>query len=359
MIVTKNIRFAVLLTFVLFGCKSEQIDEQPIRLGPVVKFEQPLNNTSIQRGQIFTALVRISDLSEVNSLSVYNKDSVFFNGIPDQSQLKFEFNTKTWRVGTNQLTVETILKDGKSVRDNRVIRILSDVYPIDYTPRIVNVYPHLTSSYTQGLEFDGNQLYEGTGGTGATGVSMLAKVDFKTGKVLNKFELGPEYFGEGITILDDNIYQLTWQQNKAFVYNKNLERINDFTFQGEGWGLTNDGSHLIMSDGSERLYFRDPTTFGVVKTIEVYSNLGPVRNLNELEYVDGLIYANVYQTNNIIMINPETGIVVGVVDCSELALDYRKGADVFNGIAYHSGRGTFFVTGKNWSSLIEVQLEKL
>lgn len=356
----KGLRIFIIGTgILLFACKSEEPASDVLSVGPIVKFEQPLNNANIQRGNSFKAVVTISDLSRIEQLEVYTKDSIFFSGIPTINTLNFEFDTRKWKVGTNQLTVESKLTDGKTARDNRIIRILSDVYPEDFTVAVVNVFPHKSTSYTQGLEFDGNQLYEGTGGLGSTGSSMLAKVDFKTGEIIQKFELGNNFFGEGITILGEYIYQLTWQQNKAFVYNKSLERINDFTFQGEGWGLTNDGSHLIMSDGSERLYYRDPNTFGLLKTIEVYSNQGPVRNINELEYINGRVYANIYQTNNIVVINPETGIVEAVIDCSELALEYRRGADVLNGIAYHKGRGTLFLTGKNWSSLLEVELVKI
>jgi glutamine cyclotransferase len=327
---------------------------------PVVRFEQPFNNAKVQRGKSFTVVVQLNDFKEITQLVLYTKDSIFFSGQPTTNELKIELYTQTWKVGTNQLTVEATLAGGKTTKDNRIIKVLSDVYPEDYTVKVITAHPHLTTSYTQGLEFDNGTLYEGTGGMGSTGISLVGKVDYKTGEIKQKFTLDASYFGEGITILGDDLYQLTWQQNKCFVYDKNtLQRKNDFTYNGEGWGLCNDGNVLIMSDGSERLYFRDPVTFGLLKTIEVYSNQGPVKFLNELEYIEGKIYANLYQSNNIVIINPTNGIVEGIIDCSELALEYRKSGEVLNGIAYKKDTQRLFLTGKNWPNLLEVELVKL
>ena len=192
------------------------------------------------------------------------------------------------------------------------------------------------------------------------GQSILAQVDYKTGEHLKKITLDPEYFGEGITIFEDKVYQLTWQQNKCFVYDKNtLEKVKEFNYSGEGWGLCNDGNHLIQSDGTERLYFRNPSSFAIEKTIEVYSNNGPVKYLNELEYINGKIFANVYQSNNIVIINPTSGIVEGIIDASMVALTYRKGGEVLNGIAYQKSTDRIFITGKNWPNLIVVELVEI
>lgn len=352
--------FWVLLLFLVFlSCKNDPQHEN-LKNQPAVRFVEPFNNAKVQRGKTLAVVIELVDPENSIKMELYTKDSTFFSGKPSQNELKFELNTLSWKVGTNQLTVEVTLKDGKIVKDNRVIKVLSDIYPNDYTVKVIKAYPHLTTSYTQGLEFDGEILYEGTGGVGSTGVSIVAKTNYKTGEIQEKFSLDANYFGEGITILGDNLYQLTWQQNKCFVYDKKtLQRKNDFTFAGEGWGLCNDGNVLIMSDGSERLYFRDPNTFGLLKTIEVYSNQGPVKFLNELEYIGGKVFANLYQSNNIVIINPSTGIVEGIIDCSELSLEYRKSGEVLNGIAYKKDTGKLFLTGKNWSSLLEVELIKL
>lgn len=349
----------LLALFTFSSCKNDTKPDYQKPL-PAVKFEQPFNNAKVQRGKPLIVSIQLDDLDNISQLDLFTKDSTFYTGQPTKNEMKFELDTRSWKVGTNQLTAEVTLKDGKTVKDNRIIKVLSDLYPDDYTVNIINVYPHLTTSYTQGLEFDNGTLYEGTGGMGSTGISLVAKVDYKTGEIKQKFTLDANYFGEGITILGNDLYQLTWQQNKCFVYDKStLQRKNDFTFTGEGWGLCNDGNVLIMSDGSERLYFRDPTTFGLLKTIEVYSNQGPVKFLNELEYIDGKIYANLYQSNNIVIINPNSGIVEGIIDCSELSLEYRKSGEVLNGIAYKKDTGRLFLTGKNWPNLLEVELVKL
>lgn len=350
--------FLILAIVTFSSCESDsKLGVQ--KLQPIVKFEQPFNNAKVQRGNPLVVTIQLSDLENIAQLEVFTKDSIFYSGAPSETELQLELDTRSWKVGTNQLTAEVRRKDGKTVKDNRIIKVLSDVYPADYTVKVVNAYPHLTTSYTQGLEFDNGTLYEGTGGMGSTGASSVAKVDYKTGEIKQKFTLAANYFGEGITILGDDLYQLTWQQNKCFVYDKNtLQRKNDFTFTGEGWGLCNDGNVLIMSDGSERLYFRDPITFGLLKTMEVYSNQGSVKFLNELEYFNGKVYANIYQSNNIVIINPVNGIVEGIIDCSELSLEYRRSGEVLNGIAYKKDTRQLFLTGKNWSNLLEVELVK-
>jgi len=355
-----NLSWLLIVVITFFSSCNTEIETPNTRPVHAVKFEQPFNNAKIQRGKSLAVVIQLAEISTITQLEIYTKDSIFYSGQPTKTELKLELDTRSWKTGTNQLTAEVTFKDGKTQKDNRIIKILSEVFPDDYTVNVMNVYPHLTTSYTQGLEFDNGTLYEGTGGTGATGISMVAKVDYKTGEIKQKFTLDKAYFGEGITILGDDLYQLTWQQNKCFVYDKNtLQRKNDFTYNGEGWGLCNDGDVLIMSDGSERLYFRDPTTFGVLKTIEVYSNQGPVKFLNELEYINGKIYANLYQSNNIVIIDPSTGIVEGIIDCSEMALEYRKSGEVLNGIAYKKDTGRLFLTGKNWPSLLEVEVVKL
>tara|TARA_B100000508_G_scaffold141097_1_gene147100 strand:- start:212798 stop:213880 length:1083 start_codon:yes stop_codon:yes gene_type:complete len=324
---------------------------------PVAKFELPFNNAAAQRGESFRVEVKINELDKVKSLKVFTKDSIIFEGKPTKANYLFEVNTEKWSVGTNQLSLEARTIDNKVKRDNRIVKILADVYPKEYRAEVIEAYPHNTSSYTQGLEFDGEQLYEGTGSQGNTGISMVAKVDYKSGKIQEKKTLEQDYFGEGITILNDQLFQLTWQENTCFVYDKNtLEKQKEFSYNGEGWGLCNDGEFLIMSDGSERIYFRDPSNFGLDRVIEVYSNEGPIKLLNELEYINGKIFANVYQSDYIVVIDPETGIVEKRIDASLIALDYRKTGEVLNGIAYKRSTKQLFITGKNWPNLLEIGL---
>lgn len=334
-------------------------ESSTIRTGSLMpaKFELPSNNTTARMGQEVRVEVSVANPSEVESIKIFTKDTVIYEGAATKEQFLFEIGTGNWSVGTNQLSLETTTKDGKTRRDNRILKILPTVFPTDYMAEVVTVYPHETSSYTQGLEFDGDQLYEGTGGKGMTGRSIIAKVDLNTGAIQEKRDIGEKYFGEGITIMGDKLYQLTWQEHTCFVYDKNtLELLNTFTYTGEGWGLCNDGENLIMTDGSERLYYRDPNNFTLKKTVEVYSNLGPMKGINEMEYINGKIYANVYTTDQIVIIDPETGIVTGIIDASLLALDYRKTGEVLNGIAYKKSTQQLFITGKNWPNMLEIAL---
>lgn len=354
--VWNSLKVGILILIGFSSCTDSE-KESTTTLQPA-KFVLPYNNTKFQRGKELPIEITIPEWKEVSSLKVFFKDTILFDGTPKKSALNFLVATDRWSLGSKQLSLEVKLNDGTKRKDRRIVRVLSDIYPTDYEAEVVAVYPHSTSSYTQGLEFDNGTLYEGTGGMGATGgMSMIARVDFKTGEILQKVTLDDKDFGEGITILGDRLYQLTWQQNKCFVYDKNtFELLETFQFSGEGWGLCNDGEYLIMSDGSERLYFRDPNTFALKNTIEVYSNAGRMRMLNELEYIDGKIYANIYQSDNIAIINPQSGAVEGLIDASLITLDYRKGGEVLNGIAYQKEQDRLFITGKNWPSLIEIKV---
>jgi glutamine cyclotransferase len=231
---------------------------------------------------------------------------------------------------------------------------------INYT--LLNVYPHDTSSYIQGLQFVNGFLYEGSGNPRReNNLSKLRKVDYKTGKVLKEVAIKGKLFGEGITIMDDKVYQITWEDKKCFVYNlADFKLIKEFTYNTAGWGLTNDGKHLIMSDGSDKIYFRDPNTFQEITHISVQDNTGLRNNINELEYINGFIYANVYTTEEVLKIDPNNGHVVGKIDFSSLKNDYpeltQPPSDYFNGIAWDSTGNRIFVTGKNWSKLFEVRL---
>lgn len=227
--------------------------------------------------------------------------------------------------------------------------------PPIYTYEVINVYPHDPGAFTQGLVFDGETLYEGTG---LNGRSSLRRVDLASGQVLQQVDLAAEYFGEGITVWDDHIIQLTWQSRRGFVYNKTtFARIADFTYPTEGWGITHDGRRLIMSDGSATLYFWNPDTFTPVDSVDVYDISGPVVRLNELEYINGEVWANIWQTDYIARIDPVTGQVLGWVDLSGLLTPAeRASTDVLNGIAYMPESDRLFVTGKLWPKLFEIRV---
>jgi len=227
-----------------------------------------------------------------------------------------------------------------------------------YTYEVVNTYPHDPGAFTQGLVFLDGVLWESTG---LSGQSSLRKVDLKTGGVLKKIDVPAEYFAEGLAVLGGHAYQLTWQSHKGFVYDRDSFKLEkEFAYEGEGWGLTTDGQQLILSDGTDQIRFLDPATFAVTQTIAVRFQGRPVTQLNELEYVKGEIFANIWQSDDVVRIDPASGRVTGVIDFTGLlpAPD-RSGSpdDVLNGIAYDSATDRLFVTGKRWPKLFEVRLK--
>lgn len=225
-----------------------------------------------------------------------------------------------------------------------------------FSYRVINTYRHDPKAFTQGLIFEHGILYEGTG---LYGRSSLRKVDLETGKILQVQKVPKRFFGEGVTVFGDRIIQLTWKSGVGFIYDKNsLELIKIFNFLTDGWGITHNGVHLIMSDGTATLYFLDPYSFKEIHRITVSENNNPVTKLNELEYIEGEIFANVFQTDSIVKIDPKTGNVTGWIDLKGLL---KKGpkknqVDVLNGIAFDKKNRRLFVTGKLWPNLFEIEL---
>jgi glutamine cyclotransferase len=225
-----------------------------------------------------------------------------------------------------------------------------------YTYTVVATYPHDPGAFTQGLVYHEGVLYEGTG---EYGTSTLRKVDLATGNVLQRHDLAPDVFGEGIAVYSDTIVQLTWQSNIGYVYEQeSFAQRSTFNYPGEGWGLTYDGTRLIMSDGTATLRFLNPTTFEEIGRVEVRDQSTPIWKLNELEYINGEIFANIWQNDRIARIDPATGEVVGWIDLSGLlsSEDRQQPVDVLNGIAYDAAQDRLFVTGKLWSKLFEIDL---
>jgi glutamine cyclotransferase len=234
------------------------------------------------------------------------------------------------------------------------IRNQQDIPIYDY--RVVKTYPHDTTSYTEGLQLVDGRFYEGTG---RYGMSAVRVNDIPTGEAIKRHLLLPLYFGEGIVVLKDEIYALTFASNTGFVYDREtVEPLRKFTYPGQGWGLTTDGTHILMSDGSSLIRFLDPDTLETVREVYVTDDVGPVGFLNELEYVDGTLYANVWQMDFIVAIDPETGNVTGWIDLSGLNPDPEKLVYpyVLNGIAYNAATGRLIVTGKCWPKLWEIEL---
>jgi glutamine cyclotransferase len=221
---------------------------------------------------------------------------------------------------------------------------------------VVESYPHDPHAFTQGLEYYDGYLYESTG---RSGQSTLRRTVLETGAVLNQVNLPSEYFGEGLTIFRGKIYQLTWLSKIGFIYDvRTFRRIGEFHYESEGWGLTHDDASLILSDGSNKLQFIDPTSFKIVRTLEVYAGNVAVTNLNELEYIDGEIFANVWHSARIARIDPRSGQVLAWIDlASVVARSKHEPEDVLNGIAYDAKRRRLFVTGKNWAEILEIKID--
>ncbi len=223
---------------------------------------------------------------------------------------------------------------------------------------VVNSFPHDIEAYTQGLQYVDGLFYEGTG---LEGRSSLRKVEVETGAVLQQHDLEDQYFGEGIVVIDDKIWQITWQEQVAFLYDRaSFNEIKRVSYPTQGWGLTYDGTRLIMSDGSPTLYFRDPESFDEIGRVDVTYLGQPLNQINELEYINGEVWANIYQTNFIVRIDPETGIVTSIVDLSGILTGETLTGpiDVLNGIAYDAATGRLFITGKLWPKVYEITLQQ-
>jgi len=233
------------------------------------------------------------------------------------------------------------------------VSLLSDITPVTYRYKVVKSYPHDRHAYTQGLVYDEGFFYEGTG---QLGQSTLRKVEAQTGKVISQVNLDGSLFGEGVALLGDRIYQLTWTTKVGFVYDKNtLSQLNKIYYQTQGWGLTTMDNKLVMSDGTNVIWFLD-ADFNVLSSVEVWDNKGIVENLNELEMIDGELWANIWQTDHIARIDPVTGKVLGYVELSNILSreDRSQETDVLNGIAWDAVNKRLFVTGKYWPRLFEI-----
>ncbi|KPM33640.1 Glutamine cyclotransferase [Croceitalea dokdonensis DOKDO 023] len=324
--------------------------------------------------------------SQLFEIQLQNKKSSIKNGetigitILNKKQkemgtVTYTLDGETLPISNNKITINTKGLGRKSLKANfsyndaiieisKDIIVLSNKAPEVYTYSIVNTYPHDTKAYTQGLEFNEGFLYESTGKVGA---STLRKVDFETGEILQKIDLDPKVFGEGLTILDDKIFLLTWQSGVGYVYDKDsFEQTSTFNYgeSKQGWGLANDGQKLFKSDGTEKIWFLDPTTLAEEGHLEIATNTSLFNRANELEFVDGKLYANVYGKESMMILDANSGAIEGVINFGGLKDKVKKDGNwddansVLNGVAYHPERDTFFVTGKNWDTLFEVNIIK-
>ena len=331
-----SIVFLVLL--LVFNCNSDKSGG----------FKIQINSTN--------NLISLGDDISLNITSTNNKviDSInyFLNNIKIKNQIKLNNN----KVGENLAKVD-IYSNGKKISLNKKFDIYSNIKPNLMTYDIINEFNHDQKAYTQGLEIYENFLFESTG---LNGKSSLRKINFNTGEIINMINLEYEYFGEGLTVLNDKIYQLTWKNRIGFIYDLELNNIGTFNYGNsqEGWGLCNDGNYIYKSDGTSKIWKLDPNTLEEIDFIDVMTDKSRIKNINELEYIDGKIYANTYQQNRdvVIVINPSNGIVENVIDFSGLRdkVLQTEDLDVMNGIAHNKDK--LFVTGKNWSKVFEVKV---
>ena len=300
--------------------------------------------------------ILIDDKISINIISPNNKiiDSIEY--YLNDRLVSNEVKLVDYKVGENNVAAK-IFSNNEIISINQKFDIYSNIEPEIMTYKVITEYKHDKNAYTQGLEFYNNQLYESTG---LNGKSTLRKSDYKSGEILNIVKLDYEYFGEGLTIINDKIYQLTWKNNIGFIYDLDFNKIGNFDYgkSKEGWGLCNDGSFIYKSDGTNKIWILDPETLEEIRFIEVLTNKSKIKNINELEYIDGKIYANTYQFNRdvVIVINPLNGAVEKVIDFSGIRdrVTQKPDLDVMNGIAYFDGK--IFVTGKNWDKLFEVEV---
>ena len=275
-------------------------------------------------------------------------------------------NNSTFSISNHTLGIHSlravIYYDGKTKKLNNSIYFLANTSPSIYTYKVINTFPHDANAFTQGFEYMNGYLYESTG---QKGESSIRKTSLKTGEILQIKELDKKYFGEGITIFDSKIFQLTWQSNIGFIYDLDtFDQTGSFSYgkSKEGWGLTHNTEELIKSDGTERIWFLDPTTQKEKHFIEAYTNKRKAESLNEIEFIDGKIYANIWQKNTIIIIDAKNGAIEGVVNLNGLRDKINKPdpnkSYVLNGIAYDKEQKRLFVTGKNWDKTFEIQLIK-
>ena len=286
----------------------------------------------------------------------------------DGEVLTFQIPTQEYTLGTYSIEL-TGFSSGEPVNnDERFLFVNANSVLQEQEFELLETHPHNPNNFTQGYEFFEDKLYESTGNPRQTNATLVAEINLETGTSRREVKQPNPIFGEGLTIIGSKIYQASWQDEKCFVYDlESLNILDTLNYQGEGWGLCNDGKNIIMSNGTNKLTFRDPKHFELLKTIEVHSDRGPVTNLNELEYVNGRIYANVWMSEQrfqhdsrmnltkIVVINPETGAVESFIDIQDI-LRKASATNVPNGIAYRKKTNTFWLTGKYWNQVYEISL---
>jgi glutamine cyclotransferase len=322
----------------------------------LIKMTSPAEDTEYKlKDQVRVTLIPAGNEKSFDSVKVFfdGKAVAVLTSAPWECSVGSAFTCLTGRKSVKAVAYGR----EKSQSVTRFVIIYSDIVPKKYSYKVIHIYPHDSEAFTQGLFYNNGLLYEGTGQESG---SSLREVELETGRVLRQHNLESSLFGEGITLYKDRIYQVTWRSKVGFVYNKSdFKVLNKIFFQTEGWGLTTINDRIVMSDGSNVLYFNEPEMFDPVSRIEVYDNEKKVDQLNELEYIDGEIWANIWQTDLVARIDPLSGKVNSYIDFSPLYPESKRrevNADVLNGIAYDADGGRIFITGKRWPKLYEIKI---
>lgn len=343
-----NVLSFILLAVIFYGCNGSKKAAEIIFSFDKTNFKTQY----VDREELSLSVIN-SQNKKIDSI-VYFVNDQRLDKKSDSEKVKLII--KDQKLGYQNIKAR-IYFEGETQEIAERIEIVSNVQPKLLAYKIVGVYPHDVESFTEGLEFYKDTLYESTGQKGA---SYFRKYDYATGKKYQQVDLDALYFGEGITILKNKIYQLTWQSNIGFVYNAStLKKEKTFTYDKpiEGWGMTNDGVYLYQSDGTEKIWKMNPETLKMIDYINVYAGSNKIKSVNELEFIDGKIYGNIWQKDAIAVINPATGAVDAILNLTDLRKQVTNdNAEVLNGIAYNPKTKTIFVTGKNWNKLFELKI---
>ncbi|MEW7279676.1 glutaminyl-peptide cyclotransferase [Aquimarina sp. 2201CG1-2-11] len=347
---THNLLIIIILSTFFFSCRSNQDQRKKYFSINIVN-----NQTKFKLGETIKASISNTQNIQIDSVT-YVLDS---KKIASKSNFDLEEKIDEEKLGKHILTAQ-VFYDGTIDTISKKITLLNNIAPKLFSYEIVATYPHDKNAFTQGLEFVGDTLYESTG---KNGKSSLRKLDYKTGKILLQKKVPDAYFAEGITILNHKIYQLTWTSREGFIYDlSSLEKTGSFAYNKskEGWGLCNDGTYIYKSDGTEKIWVLDSQTLAEKEYIEITTNKSVKSKFNELEWVDGKIYANTWQKDGIAIINPKNGALEAVINLSGLRekVSQHQELDVLNGIAYKEDTKQLFVTGKNWDKLFEIKIIK-
>jgi glutaminyl-peptide cyclotransferase len=343
-----NVLFTTVLTLIFISCKdNNDAGKSYFSFDATVVKDQYLNS------DILIFALKNTENKKIDSIVYYFNNKKIGT---QKGNKKISYDLKSEKCGDQNIKAIVYFEDEKQEIISS-IQMVSDIQPKLLSYKIVNTYPHDTLSFTEGLEFYKDELYESIG---QYGKSKLLKTDYKTGKILKELKLDDKYFGEGITILNNKIYQLTWQEKTGFVYNADtwkLEKTFTYDRNIEGWGMTNDGKNIMHNDSSERVWKMNPDNLKMIDSIKVYTGNAKVVKLNELEYVNGKIYSNIWQKDAIAIINSDNGKVEAILDLANLRKNVtNKTAEVLNGIAYNPKTKTFFVTGKLWNKMFEIKI---